>query len=75
MVRQSIIFLALLSKFAYDLRENNTFVIQENSGLKFSQKPDEISRKSNRMKNGPLEIISIHSDTHSVELRNYYFQD
>ena len=40
-----------------------------------SQKPEEISEKSIKMKNTPFEIISIHSDTHSVELRNYYFQD
>ena len=32
MVRQSIIILAILSKFVYYYRGNNTFVVQENSG-------------------------------------------
>ena len=33
LVLQSIVLLALLSKFVYEYRGNNTFVIQENTAL------------------------------------------
>ena len=38
MVQQSIIVLALLSKFVNEYRENNTFVIQEKTALLSPQK-------------------------------------
>ena len=68
--------IALTKNWSHN-RENreilNSFFVKAQYVI--SLKPEEISRKSIKMKNAPLEIISIHSDTHSVELRNYYFQD
>ena len=68
--------IALIKNWSHN-RENreilNSFFVKAQYVI--SQKPEEISRKFINLKNAPKEIISIHSGTHSVELRNYYFQD